>query len=165
MSSTEQLTIREARPDDCQLISELIYELADYEKLAHEVEATPEMLERCLFGTERCAEALIGEFSGEAVGYAIFFTTFSTFTGRPGIYLEDIYVRSRWRNQGLGKALLKQVASIAVQRGCARMEWAVLDWNQPAIDFYRSLDAQPLTEWIGQRLAGQTLADVAAAQD
>jgi len=165
MPSPKQLTIREARPEDCQLIIDLIYELADYERLAHEVEATPELLQHSLFGTERCAEALIGEISGEAAGYAIFFTNFSTFTGRPGIYLEDIYVRSRWRSRGLGKALLKQVARIAVQRGCARMEWAVLDWNQPAIDFYRNLGAQPLTEWVGQRLAGQSLTEVAAEHD
>ncbi|MBT8145417.1 MAG: GNAT family N-acetyltransferase [Gammaproteobacteria bacterium] len=165
MSSSPSLTIREAHPEDCTQISEFIYELADYEKLRDQVEATPEMLERSLFGAERCAEALIGEISGEAAGYALFFTSFSTFTAKPGIYLEDIYVRARWRGHGLGKALLKQVARIAVQRGCARMEWSVLDWNQPAIDFYRNLGAQPLPEWIGQRLAGDSLEQIAADQD
>ena len=164
MPSSKQLTVREAQPEDCQLICELIGELADYERLRHQVEATPELLQHNLFGTKRCAEALIGEIAGEAAGYAIFFTTFSTFTGRPGIYLEDIYVRSQWRNHGLGKKLLRQVARVAVQRGCARMEWSVLDWNQPAIDFYHSLGAQPLAEWIGQRLTGQSLAKVAGDQ-
>ena len=165
MSSSESITVRNAAPKDCQLISELIYELADYERLTDQVQATPELLHNSLFGAERCAEALIGEISGEAAGYAIFFATFSTFTGKPGIYLEDIYVRSQWRKYGLGKALLKQVARTAVQRGCARMEWSVLDWNQPAIDFYQSLGAQPLNEWIGQRLSGQALEIVAADEE
>ena len=139
MPGSKPISVRKARPEDCPLISELIYELAEYERLTDQVQATPEQLHSSLFGGEPCAEALIGEMSGEAAGYAIFFTNFSTFTGKPGIYLEDIYVRRQWRNHGLGKALLKQVARIAVRRGCARMEWAVLDWNQPAIDFYRSL--------------------------
>lgn len=165
MSKSEQLTVRAATPEDCPLINELILELAEYERLAHEVESTPALLQQSLFGDKSCAEAFIGEISGEPAGYAIFFTTFSTFTGRPGIYLEDIYVRSRWRNHGLGKAILKKVASTAVERGCARMEWSVLDWNQPAIDFYRRLGAQPLSEWIGQRLTGQSLIEVAANQE
>jgi GNAT superfamily N-acetyltransferase len=165
MPTNDSLTVRNAVPDDCQLICDLIHELADYERLTEEARITSDRLKRSLFGGERRAEALIGEIAGEAAGYALFFTTFSTFTGQPGLYLEDIYVRSQWRNHGLGKALLARVASIAVQRGCARLEWAVLDWNQPAIDFYRHLGAQPLTQWIGQRLAGEELARLAALSD
>ena len=162
MSRPANLTVRHARPDDCQLICDLIYELAVYERLADQAKATPELLENSLFGGARCAEALIGEINGEAAGYAIFFTSFSTFTGKPGIYLEDIYVRSQWRKHGLGKALLQKVAAIAVQRDCPRLEWSVLDWNEPAIDFYRSLGAVPMSDWIGQRLSGESLQQFAA---
>ena len=165
MSDAKQLTIRSAKSDDCELICTMILELAEYERLTNEVKATPEMLRQSLFGEQRCAEALIVEISGQTAGYAIFFTTFSTFTGRSGIYLEDIYIRAEWRNQGLGKALLQRVAQITVQRSGARLEWSVLDWNKPAIEFYRSLGAQPLTEWLGQRLAGPSLLAVAADKD
>lgn len=165
MSTPYNLTVRDANPEDCQLICDLIYELAEFERLAHEVEITPDSLHQSLFGSERCANALIGEISGNAAGYALFFTNFSTFTGRPGIYLEDIYVRHQWRNHGLGKALLARVADIAVKRSCARLEWSVLDWNQPAIEFYRKLGAKPLSQWLGQRLTGQELARLAAHQD
>jgi GNAT superfamily N-acetyltransferase len=165
MPANDPMIVRHAVPDDCPLICDLIYELADYERLTDEVRITPDRLNRSLFGGARCADALIGEIAGEAAGYALFFTTFSTFTGQPGLYLEDIYVRSQWRNRGLGKAMLAQLARIAVQRGCARLEWAVLDWNQPAIDFYRNLGAQALSQWIGQRLAGEELTRLAAHSD
>ena len=155
-------TLRLARADDCGLILALIRELAEYEKLAHEVIASEEILRESLFGERPAAEVIIGEHSGEAVAYALFFHNFSTFTGRPGIYLEDIYVKPEMRGRGYGKCLLTYVARLAVERKCSRMEWSVLDWNEPSINFYRSLGATPMDGWTVQRLAGETLAAVAA---
>ena len=162
MPTPAHLTVRHARTDDCQLISDLIYELAVYERLADQARATPELLEKSLFGDRRCAEALIGEVNGEAAGYAIFFTSFSTFTGKPGIYLEDIYVRSHWRKHGLGKAMLQKVAAIAVERDCPRLEWSVLDWNEPAVAFYERIGAEQMPQWLLMRVGGQALEDLAA---
>jgi len=160
-AAQEQLNIRPARIEDSSLILKLILELADYERLADEVTASAETIEENLFGENPCAEVLIGEIDNQPVGYALFFGTFSTFTGKPGVYLEDIFIRPDWRNRGFGKALLQRIAALALERGCARLEWSVLDWNQPAIDFYRSLGATPLSEWIGQRLTGAALKSVA----
>ncbi len=149
--------IRPAEPADCQAIEGLIHELAVYEKLEAEMTATPAQLEQTLFGPERAAECLLAERHGVAIGMAIYFTNYSTFLARPGIYLEDLYVREADRGQGIGKALLLAVARIAVERKCGRMEWSVLNWNQPAIDFYESLGALPQREWTVYRLAGSAL--------
>lgn len=153
--------LREARAEDCGLILALIRELAEYEKLSHEVVATEEVLRETLFGEHPCGEVVIGEFQGKPVGYALFFHNFSTFTGRPGIYLEDIYVKPEMRGRGYGKCLLTYVARLAVERKCTRMEWSVLDWNEPSIRFYRSLGAVAMDEWTVQRLAGSALDEVA----
>lgn len=161
--SPEGFSIRRAQIEDCALILELILELAEYEQLLSEVEASPELLRQNLFGDKSRAEVIIGEVSGRPVGYALFFPTFSTFTGKTGIYLEDIYVRPDWRKQGFGKALLQYVASVAIAQDCGRLEWAVLDWNEPALTFYRKLGAEPLSEWTGQRLTGQSLSALAKA--
>jgi GNAT superfamily N-acetyltransferase len=157
------ISIRDAEAGDIDLIHELILALADYEKLRHEVRADRDLLAQHLFGEQPKAEVLIAEQNGEAVGFALFFHNFSTFEGRPGIYLEDLYVKPEARGAGAGKALLRHLAQLALDRGCARLEWAVLDWNEPAIDFYRSIGARPMSEWIVQRLEGETLATLAGA--
>ena len=157
--------LREARAEDCGLILAFIRELAEYEKLSHEVVATEEVLRETLFGEHPRGEAVIGEHRGKAVGYALFFHNFSTFTGRPGIYLEDIYVKPEMRGRGYGKCLLTYVARLAVERKCSRMEWSVLDWNEPSIRFYRSLGAVAMDEWTVQRLDGSALDEVAAMFD
>ncbi len=151
--------IRPAAPDDVPVIAELIRALADYEKLAHEVVFREEQLRENLFGERRHAEVLLAEAEdqGQVVGFALFFQNFSTFLARPGIYLEDLFVRPEARGRGHGKALLKALARIAVERGCGRFEWSVLDWNQPAIDFYRSLGAVPMSEWTVYRVTGEAL--------
>src|SRR5690606_1050336 len=125
----------------------LIQEIADYEKLSHEVVATEEDLKESLFGEKRSAEVVIGEFENEVVGYALFFHNFSTFLGRKGLYLEDLFVRPQYRGKGFGKSLLLHLVKIAKERKCGRMEWSVLDWNTPAIEFYKSLGARPMDEW------------------
>ncbi|RMF23098.1 MAG: GNAT family N-acetyltransferase [Deltaproteobacteria bacterium] len=140
----------------------MIGELADYERLTSELRADPDRLKEHLFGPRRYAEALIGEFDGRPAGYALFFHSYSTFLTAPGIYLEDLFVRRADRGRGLGRALLARVARIAVERGCARLEWAVLDWNQPAIDFYRSLGAVPVGGWTTYRLIGTPLERLAS---
>lgn len=157
--------LREARAEDCGLILAFIRELAEYEKLSHEVVATEETLRETLFGERPRGEVVIGEHRGNAVGYALFFHNYSTFTGRPGIYLEDIYVKPEMRGRGYGKCLLTYVARLAVERKCSRMEWSVLDWNEPSIRFYRSLGAVAMDEWTVQRLDGASLDEVAAMFD
>jgi GNAT superfamily N-acetyltransferase len=149
--------IRPATPLDLPLIAQLIRELAEYEKLAHAVDFDEETLRNHLFGPRPYAEALIAEESGQGVGFALFFHNFSTFHGKPGIYLEDLFVRPASRGKGHGKALLVRLAQLAVERNCCRLEWAVLDWNTPAIDFYNSLGAKPLRDWIVYRLTGEEL--------
>lgn len=149
--------IRCATVADCQLILDFVKELADYEKLSHQVVATPETLAETLFGEQAYAEVLIGEFEHSPVGYALFFHNFSTFTGRPGIYLEDIYVNPASRGKGFGKSLLAYIAKLAVERHCTRVEWSVLDWNEPSIQFYRSIGAMPMQGWTVQRLDGTAL--------
>ena len=152
------ITIRSAARADLPLIGELIRDLAEYEKLAHEVRFDPAVLGENLFGARPYAEVVIGELAGEAQGFALFFHNFSTFEGRPGIYLEDLYVREAARGSGLGKALLAHLAALALERDCARLEWSVLDWNEPAIGFYRLLGARAMDEWTGMRLDGAALA-------
>jgi GNAT superfamily N-acetyltransferase len=159
---TSSIHIRQARREDAALILDLIRELAEYEKLAHEAQATQADLERDLFGAKPCAEVLIGEIAGQPQGFALFFGNYSTFVGRPGIYLEDLYVRPGARGAGLGKALLEHIAALAVQRNCGRLEWSVLDWNEPALKFYRSLGATPMNEWTVHRVSSDALQKLAA---
>ncbi|MCB2079361.1 MAG: GNAT family N-acetyltransferase [Novosphingobium sp.] len=156
------LSIRPAGPPDLSLVAELIRALAEYEKLSHEVRFRAADLARHLFGERPVAEALIGEIDGTPQGFALFFTTFSTFEGRPGIWLEDLFVRPDARGHGLGKALISAVGEIAVERGCARFEWSVLDWNAPSIAFYRGLGARPMEEWTIMRMEGDALAALGA---
>lgn len=154
-------TLRSATIDDVPSILGFIIELAEYEKLAHEVVATEDTLRETLFGPTPYAQVIIAELAGVPVGYALFFHNFSTFTGRPGIYLEDLYVQPKHRGQGFGKLLLAYLARKAVDMNCTRVEWSVLDWNQPAIDFYRSIGALPMDGWTVQRLDGDRLASFA----
>ncbi len=149
--------IRPATPNDLPLIAQLIRELAEYEKLAHDVVFTVERLGQHLFGPRPYAEVLIAEHDGVGVGFALFFHNFSTFLGQPGIYLEDLFVKPDYRGHGHGKALLAALAKLALERGCGRLEWAVLDWNKPAIGFYQSLGANPNDEWTVYRLTGPAL--------
>jgi GNAT superfamily N-acetyltransferase len=153
-------SLRSATSADIPLILGFIRALADYEKLTHEVEATEEKLRATLFGEKPAAECVLA-FADDAAqtpaGFALFFTNYSTFLAKPGLYLEDLFVKPEFRGRGIGKALLLHVASLAHQRGCGRMEWAVLDWNQPAIDFYESLGARRLREWQICRLTGAAL--------
>lgn len=151
------LQILPATPDDVPLLLALIRELAEFEQLLHAVDATPELLHAALFAPRPDAEAVVARLAGEAVGFALFFHNFSTFRGRRGLYLEDLYVRPVARGQGVGKALLLHLAGLAVQRGCARFEWSVLDWNQRAIDFYRSMGAVPMDDWTVFRVSGEAL--------
>jgi len=156
-----ETVIRPAQPDDLGLILSLIKELADYERLSQEVRASEDDLARWLFGDKPVAEALIAEDAGSPVGFALFFHNFSTFLGLPGLYLEDLYVRPESRGKGIGKRLLKELARIANDRGCGRLEWAVLDWNEPAIRFYESLGAKPMSDWTVFRLTGESLTRLA----
>jgi len=150
-------TLRPAAPADLPAIVGLIRELAEYEKLAHLVVVTPESLEPHLFGPRPAAEAVVGEVDGRVVAFALFFTNFSTFLGRPGLYLEDLYVQPAYRGTGLGKALLQHLGALAVARGCGRFEWSVLDWNETAIHFYESMGATVMPDWRICRLAGDAL--------
>jgi GNAT superfamily N-acetyltransferase len=156
-SAKVPIAIRRAAADDASLLVDFIRELAQYERLADEVMASEELLREHLFGPRPVAEALIAEIDGRPVGYAIYFTNYSSFTGRPGIYLEDIYVRPASRGRGIGKRLLAEVARLAVDRGCARLEWAVLDWNEPSIEFYKSLGARAMSDWTNFRITGDEL--------
>lgn len=151
------LTVRPATVDDVPLVLSLIRGLAEYEKLAGELVATEELLLEHLFGLRPSAEVLVGFCDGQPAGYALFFPTFSTFLGRPGIYLEDVFVLPEFRGMGLGKKLLIEVARIARSRNCGRLEWSVLDWNEPSIGFYKRLGAEPLGEWTMYRVTGDTL--------
>ena len=158
------LALRTATAADTALILRFIVELAEYEELAHEVVATEDELARTLFGATPAAEVVIAEWDGDAVGFALFFGSYSTFLARPGLYLEDLYVRPSHRSRGIGLALLRHLASLAVERGHGRFEWSVLDWNEPAIRFYRSVGAVPLADWTRFRLTGDALAALAAAK-
>ncbi|MEN9933164.1 MAG: hypothetical protein RIS17_1737 [Pseudomonadota bacterium] len=154
--------IRAATPADIPAIHRLIVELAIYEKEPDAVKATHDDLAAALFGARPVAECVLAETAGEAVGMALFFTNFSTWTGKPGLYLEDLFVMPSARGQGLGKALLVHLAGIAVARGYGRFEWSVLDWNAPAIGFYKALGARPMDEWTVMRVDGEALATLAA---
>lgn len=160
------LAIREATPSDVPLILALIRELAEYEREPQSAVATPELIRRHLFGEGLgrgpTAECLIGEVDGAPQGFAVFFHNFSTWIGKPGMYLEDLFVRPAARGAGLGKALLARVARIALDRGCERFEWAVLDWNTSAIGFYEALGATPMSEWTVFRLRGDALKQAAS---
>lgn len=164
-TSVPDFQIRPAAKSDCELILSLIEELAEYEKLAHEVVADVATLADSLFGDTAYARVLIGEYRGTAIGYALYFHNFSTFTGRPGIYLEDLYIQPSHRGQGFGKCLLAYLAKLAVDNNFTRVEWSVLDWNEPSIQFYRSIGAEPLNEWTVQRLDGEALTRFAGQFD
>ena len=144
------------------LILTLIGELAEYERLSHEVVATEDSLQEWLFGDKPVAEVLIAERGAEAAGFALFFHSFSTFLGRPSIYLEDLYVRPAFRGRGMGKAMLVHLAKLAKERGCGRLEWSVLDWNEPSIRFYESLGAVAMDDWTVHRVTGEALDRLAA---
>lgn len=153
----DETTIEPAHEADAPLIHELICELARYEKLSHEVEGTEEDLRRTLFGPRPFAEALIARFEGEPAGFALFFHNYSTFLARPGIYLEDLFVRPAFRGKRIGKALLVQLAKLARERGCGRIEWWVLDWNVAAIEFYKSIRAQSMDDWTVYRMDAEAI--------
>ena len=156
MPPSSHISVRCAVPADVPLIHDLIRELAEYERLAHAVVSTGAGLVQHLFGERPAAEVLIGELDGEACGFALFFRTFSTFVGKPGHYLEDLYVRPAARGRGVGRALLSRLAALTVERGYGRLEWAVLDWNAPAIEFYRRMGAAMMDDWRICRLAGES---------
>lgn len=153
--------IRPATPADVPAILRFITDLAIYEKAEDQVEATPQQLTQTLFAPEARAHALMCEQDGQAIGYAVYFFNYSTWQGRHGLYLEDLYIDPAARGSGAGKALLQHLARIAVDRDCGRFEWSVLDWNQPAIDFYESLQARPQSEWVRYRLTGDALLQLA----
>jgi GNAT superfamily N-acetyltransferase len=153
--------IRVATEEDVPLILRFIKELATYERLSHEVSVTEELLTDSLFGERRVAEALLGYLEDNPAGFAIFFHNFSTFLGKPGIYLEDLYVRPEFRGAGVGRALLVYLAKLTRERGCGRLEWSVLDWNEPAIAFYKSIGASPVSGWTVYRVSGKALEELA----
>ncbi|MFN8177630.1 MAG: GNAT family N-acetyltransferase [bacterium] len=155
------LALRPAAPEDVPLVLRFIRALAEYERLANEVVATEDVLRESLFGARPAAEAILAELDGAPVGFAIFFHNFSTFVGRRGIYLEDLFVLPEHRGRGVGLALLRHLAKLCVERNCGRLEWAVLDWNESAIGFYDGLGARPMSDWIIYRLTGGALAKLA----
>lgn len=158
------VTYRPAEPKDVGLILDFIRGLAEYEKMSNEVVATEELLREWIFEKNK-AEVIFALIDGKEVGFALFFHNFSTFLGRAGIYLEDLFVLPEHRGKGAGKGLLRQLAKTAVARGCGRLEWACLDWNQPSIDFYLSLDAVPMSQWTTYRLTAKTLTNLAESED
>ena len=159
------MRLRAGEVADVPVIARLIRGLAAYEKLENEVVMTEELLSQHLFGERAYAETVLAEEDGEAAGFALFFHNFSTFLGRPGIYLEDLFVLPERRGKGIGKALLVHLARLAVERGCGRLEWSVLDWNRPAIGFYESLGARPNDEWTVYRLTGDALESLGRGND
>ena len=156
------LSVRAVREDEIDLVLAFIRELAEYEHLAHEVHATADAIRAALFGARPYAEAVIGCLDGQACGFALFFHNFSTFVGKPGLYLEDLYVRPAARGRGLGSYMLAWLARLALERGCGRFEWAVLDWNEPALKVYRGLGARAADEWTLHRITGEALVQLAA---
>ena len=153
------LEFRYAERKDTELILKFIHELAEYENLSDQVVATAELLEEWIFDKKK-AEVILAVEDGKDVGFALFFHNFSTFLGRAGIYLEDLYIMPKYRGKGYGKALLKELASTALKRGCGRLDWSCLDWNQPSIDFYLSVGAQPMEDWTVYRLSGESLREM-----
>jgi GNAT superfamily N-acetyltransferase len=160
LAMDSNLIFRNAERKDTALILQFIKELADYEKMLDEVVADEATLETWIFDKQK-AEVIFAVVNGKEIGFALFFHNFSTFLGRAGIYLEDLYVKPEYRGKGYGKAILKKLASVAVERGCGRLEWWCLDWNKPSIDFYRSLGAKPMSDWTVYRIAGDTLKQLA----
>lgn len=158
------LSIRRARPEDSALIFALLRELAEYEKLTHEVEATEADIAAALFSDRPILFSEIAEWNGEPAGFAVWFFNFSTFAGRPGIYLEDLFVRPAFRGKGIGKVLLAHLANLCVQNGWSRLQWSVLDWNTPSIDFYKSLGADMMDEWKLCKVTGAALSQLAKAK-
>lgn len=156
------LSIRQASIEDCPLILQFIKQLADYEKLLHEVVANVTTLEESLFGDRPYAEVVIAEHQDQPVGFALFFHNYSTFLGQPGLYLEDLYIQPEMRGKGFGKTLLAYLANLALDRNCGRLEWWVLDWNQSAKDFYQSLGAEPMDDWTVNRVTGDALSKLAS---
>ena len=161
--SVPRLEIRSATKSDVPVILSFIKKLADYERLSHEMVATEGMLRKTLFGRQRTAEVAIGYYKKEPVGFVLFFPNYSTFLGRPGLYIEDLFVDESHRRRGFGRALLLYVARLASERGCGRLEWSVLDWNEPAIYFYKKLGAIPMSEWTVFRVTGESLVRLAKA--
>ena len=157
------LSIRPARPGEASLVFQFVRELAEYEKLEHEVQATEAMIDAALFGEQPRVFCDIAEWDGEPVGFAVWFLNFSTFSGRPGIYLEDIFVRPAFRGRGVGRALMVHLARKCVENGWARLQWSVLDWNTPSIEFYKSLGGVLLDEWTVVRVSGDALTRLAKA--
>lgn len=162
MPLASPFTLRFATPGDVPLILECIRGLAEYERLPHEVVATEDLLRETLFGPRAAAEVVLAHEGEEPAGFALFFHNYSTFLGRPGLYLEDLFVFPRYRGRGLGRRLLEHLAKLAVQRGCGRFEWAVLDWNVDAIGFYEALGARPMSDWTVYRVSGDALQKLAA---
>ena len=162
MKRMDGVEMRVATEEDVPLILSFIRELAEYEKLSHEVVATKDVLRRSLFGERTGAEVVICNLDGSPAAFALFFHNFSTFLGRPGLYLEDLYVKPEMRGLGLGRALLVHLAGLAKDRGCGRMEWSVLDWNEPAIKLYRGIGAVPMADWTVYRVTGEALEDLAS---
>ena len=158
---SEKFTFRYAKRDDISLILQFIKDLAAYEKMINEVVADEKTLEEWIFDKQK-AEVIFVVVDDEEIGFALFFHNFSTFLGRAGIYLEDLFVKPEYRGKGYGKAILKKLAAIAVERGCGRLEWWCLDWNKPGIDFYHSLGAEPMDDWTVYRITGDTLSDLAS---
>ncbi len=156
-----KIWLRVATERDVPLILSFIRELAEYERLSHEVVATEEVLRASLFGERPAAEVVIGDYGGEPAGFALFFHNFSTFLGRPGIHLEDLYVTPGLRGRGVGRAMLAYLARLAKERGCGRLEWSVLDWNEPAIKLYKSIGATPMDDWTTYRVTGEALEGLA----
>ena len=161
MTSVPHFDIRAATKADVSIILSFIKKLADYERLSHEVVASEETLRETLFGRRRTAEVAIGYFKREPVGFVLYFHNYSTFLGRPGIYIEDLFVDEAFRRRGFGSALLRYVAGVANERRCGRLEWSVLDWNEPAINFYKKLGAVPMSEWTVFRVTGKELEKLA----
>ena len=160
MSDNSDLVLRFAEPKDCNVLFDLIKALAEYEKLSDAVKGNVLALQEHLFGEPKYVESIVAEYTGKAVGFALFFHNYSTFLTKPGIYLEDIFVLPEYRQQGIGKAILTKLAQIAVERNCGRLEWSVLDWNEPAITFYRRMGASILDEWRICRVTGEALAQL-----
>ena len=161
MTSVPHFDIRAATKADVSIILSFIKKLADYERLSHEVVASEETLRETLFGRRRTAEVAIGYFNREPIGFVLYFHNYSTFLGRPGIYIEDLFVDEAFRRRGFGGALLRYVAGLASERRCGRLEWSVLDWNEPAINFYKKLGAVPMSEWTVFRVTGKELEKLA----
>ena len=159
-----KLQIVPATELDVPVVLELILALAEYEKLAHHVTATEGRVRETLFGSRPAAEVVLAHWDGECAGFAVFFATYSTFLAQPGLYLEDLYVKPHLRGKGIGLALLKHLAGIATERGCGRLEWGVLNWNEPSIQFYRKLGAVPMDEWTKYRLTGEALEGLARSK-